>query len=183
MKKTIFAAALVLGFGAIAHAADGKYQVGVGLFDSLPMSGDFKDGVKSSLGFNAYGDYKVTDMFSVGVEIGDVLGYPIKADTSIKLRTLSYGVRGKIVKPMDFGSKKGNVYGIVGVTNDRWSVNQGSESVTKVGYNAGLGAQMEVSANWLVGLEVRYHIFKTDVGGENMTANSLAPALTVGYSF
>ncbi len=179
MKKTIFAAAMVLGFGALAHAADTKYQVGLGLLDSLPMSSDFRDVLKSSLGFNAYGDYAINDTFAAGVEIGDVFGYPYKGDTSVKLRALTYGVRGKIVKPMDFGSKKGNVYGIVGISSYRWSSNATDETTTKVGYNVGLGAQMEVSANWLVGLEARYHIIKI----EGINANTLAPTLTVGYSF
>ncbi len=183
MKKTMFAAALALSFGALAHAADGKYQVGLGLYDSIPMSSDFKD-YKSSLGFNVYGDYKINDTFAAGLELGDTFAYTYKADTSIKENELVCGVRGKIGKSMDFGSKKGNIYGIVGIASHRAS-SAGYKTVTKVGYNLGAGAQMEIAPQWLVGLEVRYHAFKmTDQDtGESLNINGIAPTLTVGYSF
>ena len=178
MKKTMFAAALALSFGALAHAADGKYQVGLGLFDSIPTS-DFGDYFKSSLGFNVSGDYKISDMFSAGVEIGDALGYKWKEDTNNKYMILTYGVRGKIVKSMDFGSKKGDVYGIVGISNYSLTTSPDVGGETKIGYSFGAGAQMEIAPQWLVGLEVRYHLLKV----HEVDLNTIAPALTVGYSF
>ncbi len=183
MKKTMFAAAFVLGFGAIAHAADGKYQVGLGLYDSIPVSSDFKE-YKSSLGFNVYGDYKINDTFAAGVELGDTFGYAYKADTSIKEKELICGVRGKIGKSMDFGSKKGNVYGIVGIASHRFS-SSGYKTITKVDYNFGAGAQMEIAPQWLVGLEARYHALKaTDQDtGKSLNINGIVPTLTFGYSF
>lgn len=81
---------------------------------------------------------------------------------------------------MDFGSKKGKVYGIVGIasyssvalTPDAMGV---VESLSKIGLNLGAGCDMEIAPQWTAGLEVRYHMVKD--------FNTFAPMLKVAYSF
>jgi opacity protein-like surface antigen len=184
MKKSMIAIACVLNCGVAAHAADAKYHVGLGLFDSIPMSSDLKDYEKSSLGLNVSGDYNIDDMFAAGVEIGDAFAHDAKglAKTYSHLKsfnTMSYGVRGKYVKHMDFGTKKGNVYGIVGIADYTSTTDPDTTTTSKIGFNFGVGAEVEVAPQWLVGLEVRYHIVK----GNSIQANTLAPMISAGYTF
>lgn len=85
---------------------------------------------------------------------------------------------------MDFGTKKGNIYGIIGSATHRAS-SPGYKTITKVGYNLGAGAQVEIAPQWLAGLEILYYaLHMTDQDtGKNLNLTSIAPTLTVGYSF
>ncbi len=180
MKKILVAVAIVSGFGMLAHAGDSKFEVGAGLSDIIPVSSDFKDAAKSSLGITAYGDYKINEMFTGGLEAGYAFGHESKANSSVDYLCTTIGLRGRYVHAMDFGPKKGHVYGIVGVASYIWSTDPDSSlDTTKIGFNFGGGADVEVFPNWLAGLELRYHMVK--MGG--VDGNSLVPTLKVGYTF
>jgi hypothetical protein len=76
MNKIIAAAIAVLSLGASANALDlnNKLEVGAGVYDSIIMSNDFKHDDKSSMGITVYGDYKLTDRFTAGLEFSNVFG-------------------------------------------------------------------------------------------------------------
>ena len=112
-------------------------------------------------------------------EIGDVFGYEIKANTSYKVKDMAYGVRGKYIKPMDFGSTKGNIYGILGIASYNWSTDPKTTTDSEIGFSLGVGAEMEIAPQWLIGLEVRYHMVKDG----STTDDSLAPMISAGYTF
>lgn len=177
MKKILVAVAIVSGFGMLAHAGDGKFEVGAGLSDIIPVSSDFKDAAKSSLGMTAYGDYSINKMFTGGLEAGYAFGHESKANSSVDYRCTTIGLRGKYVKELDYGFR---VYGILGVASYIWSTDPSSNlDTTKIGFNFGGGADVEVMPNWVTGVELRYHLVK--MGG--VDGNSLVPTLKVGYTF
>lgn len=182
MKRVIMVAVamLVCGSGMLAHAGDQKFEVGAGLFDSLPVSSAFKDAAKSSPGASIYGDYHINDMFTGGLEAGYAFGHESKADSSVDYLCTTIGLRGRYVHEMDFGPKKGHVYGIVGVASYIWSTDPSSSlDTTKIGFNFGGGADVEIFPQWLAGIDLRYHVVK--MGG--VDANSFAPTLKVAYTF
>lgn len=180
MKKTMIAMLMVSGLAAVTHAGDGKFEVGAGISDIIPVSSDFKDAAKSSLGVTAYGDYKINEIFTGGLEAGYAFGHESKASSSVDYRCTTIGLRGRYVKALDFGPKKGHVYGILGVASYIWSTDpESSLDTTKIGFNFGGGADLELFPNWLAGVELRYHLVK--MGG--IDGNSLAPTLKVGYTF
>jgi len=181
MKRVIMVAVamLVCGSGMVAHAQDAKFEVGAGLSGSIPV-GDFKDAAKSSPGLNVYGDYKINDMFTGGLEVGHMLGYESKADSGTDYLCTTVGLRGRYVHAMDFGPKKGHVYGIVGIASYIWSTDPDSSlDTTKIGFNLGGGADVEIFPQWLAGIDLRYHMVK--MGG--VDANSFTPTLKVAYTF
>lgn len=180
MKKIAIAMLFVVSCGIAANAADARYKVSLGLFDSMPMNKSFSDACKSSLGLNLSGDYMLNDRFAAGIEIGDVFGYDFKHFSSASVMPMSYGVRGKYVSPTDFGSKKGNVYGILGLAAYNWSTDPETATTTRIGYSLGAGAEVEFMPQWSVGLEARYHLvsaYGNDIG------NNLNVMLNAGYSF
>lgn len=182
MKKLIVAIAMIAGFSALGQAADYKYEVGFGLVDSMPMSSDLKDAAKSALGFNFYGDYQINEMFTGGIEIGS-LSYDAKGalkDMGLKsFDTMTYGVRGKYVKPMDFGSRKGKIYGIVGIASYGYETDPSGSDGSDMGFNLGGGIDLEVAPQWLVGFELRYHL----VSHDSTNFNVMNPALKASYCF
>lgn len=186
MNKAIIAMAMVISFGALAQAGvEGKLEVGAGLYNSMPMSSDFKDAAKSSLGFNLYGDYKINDMFTAGLELSNAFGYESKMSSTYDLTSMMIGVRGKYVKSMDFGSKKGKVYGILGLANYSFDTDPSATwEESAIGFSIGGGVDVEVAANILAGFELRYHMVTVDDGaGGDFSAGNLAPMLKIGYFF
>lgn len=180
MKKLALAVVIVSCAGMLAQAGETKFEVGAGLFDSIPVSSDFKDSAKSSIGAGIYGDYKINDMFTGGLEAAYAIGHESKANSSTDYLCTTIGLRGRYVKEMDFGPKKGRVYGILGIASYIWSTDPESNlDTTKIGFNFGGGADIEVFPNWLAGVELRYHLVK--MGG--VDGNSLAPTIKVGYTF
>ncbi len=184
MKNILAAAIVVLSLGASVNALDinNKLEVGAGIFDSIIMSKDFRHDDKSSLGAGIYGDYKLGDSFTAGLEFSNVFGYAGKGiykgsnvvDTSI-------GLRGKYLKPMDFGSRKGDVYGIVGVANHNMSAGSTySFNENDIGFSFGGGVDLQLTPKLLAGFELRYHVVR---GGGGYGMNTLAPLLKVGYCF
>jgi len=186
MNKAIIAMAMVMSFGALAHAGvEGKLEVGAGLYNSMPMGSEFKDAAKSSLGFNLYGDYKINDMFTAGLELSNSFGYESKVVSTIDITSMMIGVRGKYVKPMDFGSKKGKIYGILGLANYSFATDPSSTwEDSGIGFSLGGGIDLEVASNILAGFELRYHMITVeDNVGADFNAGHLVPMLKVGYSF
>lgn len=177
MKRLMMAAALVSGLGVLAHAGGDIFEVGAGLSDMIPVSSDFRDAAKSSLGITAYGDYQISKMFTGGLEAGYAFGHEAKADSDVDYHCTSIGLRGRYVKDLGFGFR---VYGILGVSSYIWSTDPDSGlDTTKIGFNFGGGADVEVSPGWITGIELRYHLVK--MGSRD--GNSLAPTLKVGYTF
>jgi opacity protein-like surface antigen len=186
MKRAIpvAVAALVATSAIPAHADDRGFEVGAGLFDSIPTMGDFRDEARSSLGVTVYGDYTVLkrtdDLFTVGLEAGDAFGYESKENSSVDYLCATAGLRGRYIKEMDFWSKKGRVYAIAGISAYRWHTDPiSSLDTTTIGFNFGTGADLKLSDNWLAGAEFRYHM----PNKSGRMAYSLAPALKVGYTF
>jgi len=181
MKKVIIAMAIVFSFGVLGQAADTKWEVGAGLVNSMPMNTELKDVIKSALGFNIYGDYAISEKFTAGIEVAS-LSYDskgiFKAFGIDSIDIMTYGVRGKYVKPMDFGSMKGKIYGILGIASyvSKTDPSFSSAESTDTGFNLGAGLDVEVATNLLVGFELRYHLIASDV-------KTLDPALKVAYCF
>lgn len=186
MKRTILvAAAVLMATAAIpAHADERGFEVGAGLFDSIPTMGDFRDEARSSLGVAVYGDYTVlkrtNDLFTVGLEAADAFGYESKENSGVDYLCATAGLRGRYIKEMDFWSKKGRVYAIVGLSAYRWHTDPPSSlDTTTIGFNFGSGADVKLAGNWLAGAEFRYHM----PSKSGRLAYSLAPMLKVGYTF
>lgn len=179
MKRLIAAIAIISGLGLAAHAADAKYEAGAGLSGVIPL-GDFKDAADPSLGVTAYGDYKINELFTGGLEGTYAFGHESKANSSVDYLCTTLGLRGRYVKALNFGPLKTRVYGILGVASYSWSTDPDSSlDTTKIGVNFGAGADVEVMPNWLAGLELRYHLVK--MGG--VDGNHLVPTVKVGYTF
>ena len=182
MKNIIAAVAVIMTLSAGANAIDWKKpEVGVGLYDAMPQSGQYKDGVKSGMGLNLSADWNVNDQIMAGVELGYSFGQDFKNKILGKQYTMDstmIGLRGKYVKPMDFGSKKGNVYGIVGIGYYMVSYDPSASFLdddNKLGLSLGAGANVELNANWTAGLELRVHMVEA--------ATDLNPMLKAGYKF
>lgn len=190
MKNIIAALAIVLGLGATANAAKfdiKNLEVGMGLADSIPL-GDAGDSYDSAIGFDIHADYQFTDQLAAGIETA-FFSYSSDKDIVIggtnygkypNAATSYYGVYGKYIKPMDFGSRQGKVYGIVGlapysvVDFDDYTAG-GYGDIIKIGLSFGAGASMEVMPQWNVGLELRYHLVSD--------FSTFAPMIKVGYHF
>jgi len=186
MKKAILAAvAALMGMAAApAHAGDRGFEVGAGLFGSIPTVGDFRDEARNSLGAAVYGDYTVLkragDLFTVGLEAADAFGYESKENSGVDYLCATAGLRGRYIMELDFGPKPGRVYAIVGISAYRWHTDPPSSlDTTTIGFNFGSGADVKLSGNWLAGAEFRYHM----PNKSGRLAYSLAPALKVGYTF
>lgn len=169
-----------MSIGVNANALDvkGKLEAGVGLYDSIPMGDTFKDAAKSAMGFNIYADYKVMDNVTAGVELSNSFGYEVKANSSVDYTNTMIGVRGKYVKPMDFGTRKGKVYGILGIANYNWNTDPkmpGVDSENDLGFSLGGGIDLEITSQIIAGFELRYHVVNNE--------NNLAPMVKVGYCF
>jgi len=190
MKNVIIAIAIVFGLGVTANAAKfdiKNLEVGMGLADSIPV-GDAGDTYDSALGFDFHADYQFTDQLAAGIETAF---FSYSSDENLVISGVSYGkqpdaatsyygVYGKYIKPMDFGSKQGKVYGIVGlapysVVDFSDNTVGGYADIIKIGMSFGAGASMEVMPQWNVGLELRCHL----VSG----FSTFAPMLKVGYHF
>lgn len=195
MRNVIIAATVVLGLSVVSHAADSnKYEVGIMPGYAIPVVGsdwtDSDTGFKSSFGINAYGDYKLNDKYSAGLDLGYNFGHDNQATSDYSIKMLNVGVHGKMFKDMDIGSRKGKLYGVAGFGVYHWSYDSfasvSSDSGSKFGINLGLGYDMEIAAQLTAGLELRYHhIFNMvkNASGDEKPAGNLVPMLKVGYSF
>ena len=82
---------------------------------------------------------------------------------------------------MDFGSRKGDVYGIVGIANHRITTDPSSAfEENRIGFSFGAGIDLQLSSKVLAGFELRYHVM---TAAANYGMNTLAPTLKVGYCF
>ncbi|NLO91395.1 MAG: porin family protein [Elusimicrobia bacterium] len=205
MKKAILAVLFLAGFaGAPVCAENGKYEVGLLPGLSIPVGGDYwgnsTTGVKSSFALAAYGDYRLNDMFAVGLDIGYDFGH--KAQNAVdneRIKILQITPHGKIMKDMDMFGKKGKVYGVLGlgVYNLKYKDDgedstdyddaDGKTSITRFGFNLGGGADVEIAQNILLGLEVRWHhVFDAMDNGSidnKYAVNNITPALKIAYTF
>ena len=186
MKKAILAAVAALTgmVAAPAHAGDRGFEVGAGLFNSIPTIGGFRDEARSSLGAAVYGDYTVLkradDLFTVGLEAADAFGYESKENSGVDYLCATAGLRGRYIMELDLGPKPGRVYAIVGISAYRWHTDPPSNlDTTTIGFNFGSGVDVKLAGNWLAGAEFRYHM----PNKSGRMAYSLAPALKVGYTF
>lgn len=179
MKKAIIAMIAVMSLGLTANAIDWKKpELGLGIYNAMPQSGNYKDNVKSGMGLNLSSDWQLKDTIMVGAELGYSFGQELKANSSYDLMNTMIGLRGKYVKPMDFGSKKGNVYGIVGLGYYMTSYDPSIPTIddeNKLGFSLGGGIDLELNANVTAGFELRLHMVEA--------ATDLNPMLKVGYKF
>ena len=181
MKK-LLALVLFLGLGSSAFAADSKVEAGLGLFDGLPMASDFKDGAKSAMGFEVFGDYNVAENLFVGLEFGHSFGYDYKNGNNGNVDEDYLGIRGKYALPLDGGFR---VYGIIGIANYWLDLGNGIDE-SSLGCSLGLGADYDVNPNVFVGLEGRYHFSpKVDLpfGMGDVKTSHLMIGLHAGYRF
>lgn len=189
MKKILAAVAMLMGLGVSANAMDinGKLELGLGLYDGIPVSSTFKDAAHSAMGWTMFADYKVMDNVAVGLEYGNSFGYEIKGRSTDK--TESYlGLRAKYLYPLEIASMKTNVYGILGIANYWHDLDPSVAGVNDdngLGLSFGLGMNVDVMENIFAGIEARCH-FPSEWDGGNagkLTTNHLNIGLQAGYRF
>jgi opacity protein-like surface antigen len=204
MKKILVAMLVLTGLVTVSKAADTKYEVGVMPGISIPFDGaswgNTTTGVKSSFAADVYGDYKINDMFMAGLDLGydfshklqdGALGQGATNNDNMRITSFHVAPEGKYYHNLNMFGKNGKVYGVLGaglytlkLKSDNQLYDNGTDPDGKgyFGFNVGVGADVEVVQNWLVGLDVRWHHICTNYQGLTAT-NDLTPSLKVAYTF
>ena len=159
-----------------------KLEVGAGTCGAIIISKDLRNDDKNTMGLSLYGDYKVSDNFTTGLELSNAFGYSGKGvfkGSEVKETTI--GLRGRYVKPMDFGSRKGDVYGLVGIANHKLSTDPSSSfHENDIGFSFGGGIDLQLTPKVLAGFELRYHVLR---GSGSYGMDMLVLLLKVDYCF
>jgi opacity protein-like surface antigen len=209
MNRSFLLAAALTAFAAPAFAAPVTVNINPGY--AIPI-GPYSDVLKNSLMIQASAETPITKELSAGLEAGWTS--PNLAGTLTTFKTVTFTSDMNLTSwqitpfaryslaPKEVAGKSVTPYGVLGAGiyvnstsagtftfSDSSTVPfSGLNSVVHFGFNAGIGASMDMATNFAVGLDLRYHMYltKTDAnrdGSNRDPVDWFVPSLRLSYKF
>jgi opacity protein-like surface antigen len=207
MNRSFLLVAALAVFAAPAFATPVTVNVNPGY--AIPL-GAAKDVTKSAFMIQGSAEIPVANQLNAGLELGytnpnfegstALLG-SFTSDINLRVLQITPFVR-YMLPAQNLGGKSVTPYGVlgVGVYSDKSTSGTvqpsatavpESASVTHFGLNVGIGASVDLAANWALGIDLRYHHYFTHkdidldaaASTDHEAVQFFVPSLRISYKF